>query len=99
MTIISPPEFSNLSEDYRKFIGYPLTISLIGVGNIVEDDNETVFIVSSCKEANTIRALFGLGPADLHVTLGFKTGDIFNKPKDRSALLPPFSRVVSEPRN
>jgi len=52
----------------------------VGTGLVVrEDGNWTMFLVYDWPWAQEWRARFGLGPKDLHITLGFSDQDVFKK--------------------
>lgn len=93
MTIISPDELKNQCSKINHFIDYPLVISIVGIGKIEEPNNVTYFLVCDCQEAGKIREYLNLPKQDFHITLGFKEHDIFDKPKDRSSLIPPFKYI------
>ena len=55
-------------------------IAEVGVGRVVREDGHwTMFLVYDWPWAQEWRARFGLGPKDLHITLGFSDQDIFTK--------------------
>lgn len=58
-----------------------------GLGKLVDQDNEAFFVVVSWESLNNWRKARGLAPRDFHITLGFKTADIHDKPKDESSLI------------
>jgi hypothetical protein len=97
VTVVTPLEFPDLAPGATQaFLGYPVRISLLGVGHLAESDNEVYFIVCASPEIEAIRCHLGLAPADLHITLGFRRSDIFDRRKNASTLLFPYS-VVERP--
>lgn len=94
ITVINPLEYPTLALNrIGRFIAYPIHVHMLGIGHAQKADNEVFFIVCECPELMAIRAELNLAPTDFHITLGFKTSDIFDQPKNRSALIDPFSSV------
>lgn len=94
MTVVNPLELPQIeSQKLEPFVGYPVCIQILGIGTIKEDDNETYFLVCQCPETKNMRKMLNLAPQDFHITIGFKTQDIFNQPKSKSTLIFPFSEV------
>lgn len=91
ITVVTPLEYPHVASHAAGLIGYPVHVQMLGVGHIAEPDNEVFFVVCRCPEIERMRASLGLPQADLHITLGFKAHDIFDKPKGPSSLLAPFS--------
>ena len=91
ITVINTVEFPKINCDLSVVIGYQVQINIFGVGTIKEDDNEACFLVCSCMEINKIRKHFDLNEVDLHITLGYKNKDIFNKEKNKNTLIYPYN--------
>ncbi len=91
VTIVRPDEYKALNKDFSSFIGYPISIRCFGIGNIREVDNETYFLVCQSQNAANLRQYLKLPTQNFHVTLGFKEKDIFDRPKDKSSLISPYS--------
>ncbi len=93
ITVINPKEFEKFikkPEKIEPFIGYPLGFDIYGIGNIKENNNEAYFLVCKSPEVQKIRRIVGLKSHDLHITLGYKYHDIFDKPKNTQSLIYPF---------
>ena len=97
MTVVNPLELPKIEpqelKKLERFVGYPVCINIFGIGTIKEDDNETYFLVCQCPETTNMRKMLNLSPQDFHITIGFKTEDIFDQPKDKSTLIFPFSEI------
>ncbi|WP_375331834.1 hypothetical protein [Candidatus Tisiphia endosymbiont of Temnostethus pusillus] len=91
ITIVRPDEYKALNQDFSSFIGYPMSVRCFGIGNIKEGDNETYFLVCQSQNAANLRQHLKLPTQNFHVTLGYKETDIFDRPKDKSSLIPPYS--------
>ena len=60
----------------------------VGLGRVVDGDNEAFFVVVSFDSLNDWRRnVLGLDFRDIHITLGFQTCDIHNQKKDKSTLV------------
>lgn len=92
LTLMSPQELAAHLEATQLEIGDVIAsieeaallhadgITEVGMGRVVREDGHwTLFLVYEWPWAQEWRASFGLGPKDLHVTLGFSDQDIFTK--------------------
>lgn len=61
----------------------------IGVGYVEQGDRAAYFAIFEWPAAQDWRALLGLPPKDLHVTLCTRGGDVHGVRKDRSTLVIP----------
>lgn len=61
--------------------------TFLGIGYAKQDEWEAFYEVWEWPEAQEWRAKLGLGPKDLHITLGVRGGDPHGVPKGRSTLL------------
>lgn len=96
ITVVNPLEYPNIDLNMlNRLIGYPVQVQMLGLGHLQEAGNDVFFIVCQCLELTRIRAELNLPPADFHTTLSFKTADIFDQAKNRSALIYPFSTIES----
>ncbi|MFU7501923.1 MAG: hypothetical protein ACE1S7_00225 [Candidatus Tisiphia sp.] len=68
-----------------------MSVRCFGIGNIKEVDNETYFLVCQSQNVANLRQHLKLPTQNFHVTLGFKEADIFDRPKDKSSLISPYS--------
>jgi len=68
----------------------------LGIGTVVDGDNQAYFEVLEWPEAQQWRNSLGLGHKDLHITAGFKDSDIHGVPKNRSTLVSSDFRLANE---
>lgn len=59
----------------------------VGIGYAEQGENAVYFEVWEWPEAQAWRAMLGLGPKDLHITLGVKGANLHGGPKDRTTLV------------
>jgi hypothetical protein len=84
VTIVSPPEYRDVDQVER---GSEWSARVLGIGRQTDSTSETYFIVLSSPEVDRFRALLGLEPRHLHITLGFWPSDIYDRPKDAQTLI------------
>ena len=77
-----------LADQAMKGIEIPGTPTKLGVGYAEQDGNAAYFEVYEWPEAQAWRRSQGLGPKDLHATIGFFGTDPQGVPKGRGSLLP-----------
>lgn len=101
MTVVNPIEFNLMAEEsnWRSFLGIPVTVNLIGIGKISEAGAESYFVLCECHEVQVIRKILGLRNAGLHITLGFKNRDIYDKIRSFNDLIEPFSLIYNHNTN
>jgi hypothetical protein len=66
----------------------PGTPEALGIGRASRGSDDAFYEVIEWPEAQAWRAKLGLGPKDLHVTVGFKGADVHGVPKDKSTIIP-----------
>jgi len=97
MTLLSPKEYQLadkalieklLSPDFNSNFSSQLSVTLLGLGKVEQDNKKTFFVVSQSNDAQLIRQRFLLPNKDFHVTLGFNPSDIYGVKKDATTLLP-----------
>ena len=83
LTVVEPGEVSRLDSRQKtmiknanlEYIQQSTNPKYIGVGCVVDNDNEVIFMVVSWPWAQEFRNSLGLPPKDLHVTIGFTKED------------------------
>lgn len=85
ITLVNPYEFQTLKKIIT--LGEMLSVSLLGLGRVEQNDNVAYFVVATSSQAQFFRTKLVLPPKDLHVTLGFKTYDVFGVSKDKTSLI------------
>lgn len=93
LTVINPLEYPSVGNDAKKFISYQVHVNIFGIGTIKENDNEVYFLVCESEEINKIRESLNLVKTDLHITLGFKEHDVFDRLKNKTTLISPYSII------
>jgi len=96
MTLLSPKEYQLadkalvgklLATDFNSNFSSQLSVTLLGLGKVEQDNKKTFFVVAQSNEAQLIRQRFLLQPKDFHVTLGFSPSDIYGVKKNSTTLL------------
>ena len=94
ITVLDPKELKKLVKGtpYLKTRFFPIDrseIEVLGIGRASDDLKGKVayFLVVKWPHAQEFRKAYGLLPKDLHITLGFIKGDVFNAPKDEASLV------------
>ena len=88
VTIVSPPEFETVGRALApELVGKPLSLSMTGLGKAMSEDMHTFFVVVQSDSIDRIRKSLGLGPRDLHITIGFNKEDVHGVTKDQSTLI------------
>lgn len=92
ITLINVGEYNKLSNEMGmdkfinsldKILEYPIDdLTMLGIGTATRNENRAYFIVCKSEKLNAIRQRYGLGPKDLHITLGFLHKDVFNVRKN-----------------
>lgn len=73
--------------------GYP---KRLGIGHASKGGAEAYYEVIEWPEAQEWRKSLGLGPKDLHITVGFKGEDPHGVPKGKATLISSVDSLVSE---
>jgi hypothetical protein len=96
LTILNPSEYQLadkaiveklLASDFNQSFSSQLNVTLLGLGKVEQDNNETFFVVAQSSDAQLIRQRFLLSAKDFHITLGFNPSDIYGVKKDHSTLI------------
>jgi hypothetical protein len=85
MTLINPYEYKALTQGITR--GKTLSVSLKGLGRVIQKAKTTYFVVATSVEADNYRQKLGLTKKDFHVTLGFNPSDIYGVNKGLSSLI------------
>ncbi len=86
ITLINPYEYPDVEKiDVSELP--QLTFELLGVGQAEKQSSRTFFVVAKSSGAQKIRHRFNLADKDLHITLGFKSSDVFGVDKSELSLL------------
>lgn len=85
MTVVGPPEMRELGKDHAAF-PEQVKINYLGIGSASDGKAEAWFVVCTSEEIARWREANGLGPKDLHITLGFDPKDVHSEPKGESSL-------------
>lgn len=85
ITLVNPYELQTLNKDIE--FGGKFSVSLLGLGRVEKDDKTTYFVVAKSPQAQFFRQKLTLNPKDFHVTLGFKSQDVFGVSKDETSLI------------
>jgi hypothetical protein len=86
MTLINPYEYKE-TEAKKLNIGSSVHITLQGLAKVAKADKETFFVVVDSNQAQSIREKLGLPAKDFHITLGFKSEDIYDVSKGVERLI------------
>lgn len=86
ITALSPKETRQLKKSGTKIEMPDFKINFTGIGSVQDGEKEAWFITVDSPEIDEYRKTLNLPKHHLHVTIGFKNGDIHNKPKDQSSL-------------
>ena len=92
ITVMSPQELRRLKGHHPKLekgaFKLPLTgskgVQYKGIGRQQQGSKTVYYVIVDWEAAQDFRAEYGLSRYDLHVTIGYIGGDIFNVPKGRS---------------
>jgi hypothetical protein len=92
LTVINVSDYNKLSKELGidKFINslepifhYEIDdLKMMGIGTALQNDNRSYFIVCKSEKLDAIRSRFDLPKFDFHVTLGFKSKDVFGVRKN-----------------
>lgn len=85
MTLINPYEYQTLTTDIA--IGSTISVTLNGLGRVIQDDKATYFVVAQSQQAANYRQKLALTKKDFHVTLGFNPSDIYGVDKSAASLI------------
>ena len=86
VTLVNPYEYQPLS-DKGNIINQKIRVQLQGLGRVSKGDNSTYFVVASSPDGQYLRRKFLLKEKDFHVTLGFKSQDVYGVAKDKTTLI------------
>lgn len=88
VTLLSPQEYEQSNHDnVDKYIGQKIGVEYVGLGKVKKGQDEVYFVVVKSSKGDEIRRELGLPDRDFHITLGFKSKDIFGVKKDESTLV------------
>ncbi|MDG1750908.1 MAG: hypothetical protein P8I03_04505 [Thalassotalea sp.] len=86
VTLVNPYEYQTLAKkdslDNKK-----IRVQLHGLGRVSQGDNTTYFVVADSPDGQFLRQNLLLKEKDFHVTLGFKTQDVYGIAKNKSTLI------------
>lgn len=85
VTLINPYEFQAITKTIK--FGDKLSVTLLGLGRVLKEEQATYFVVAQSPEAQYFRQKLVLPAKDFHVTLGFKPEDIFGVSKNETSLI------------
>lgn len=85
ITVFTPKETRQLKKIDTQFENKKFKFNLTGIGRVENDNKEAWFITADSDDIDNYRATVGLPKHNLHITLGFKNGDVHNKPKDETS--------------
>lgn len=86
VTLVNPYEYQALA-DKGKVVNKKIRVQLHGLGRVSKDDNTTYFVVASSPDGQFLRQSLLLKAKDFHITLGFKSQDVYGVAKDKTALI------------
>lgn len=85
VTLINPYELQAITRTIK--FGEKFSVSLLGLGRVVKEEQATYFVVAQSPQAQFFRQTLVLPAKDFHVTLGFKPKDIFGVSKNETSLI------------
>jgi hypothetical protein len=88
MTIINVMQYATLNN--HVMFSKIDDIEYLGIGTASKNNNITYFIIASSKKIDNFREENGLEKIDLHITVGFKTKDVFGVDKSENSLILKF---------
>jgi hypothetical protein len=86
VTLVNPYEYQALANK-DTVVNQKIRVQLHGLGRVSQDDNTAYFVVASSPDGQFLRQKLLLQNKDFHVTLGFKSQDVFGVAKDQTALI------------
>lgn len=86
ITALSPRETRELKKSGTKIELPDFKVKLTGIGSVQDRDKEAWFITVDSSDIDEYRKKLNLPKHHLHITIGFKNGDVHNKPKNESSL-------------
>lgn len=86
ITALTPKETRQLKKSEVKIEQPSFNVQLTGIGSVQDGEKEAWFITAQSSEIDEFRSNLGLPKHNLHITIGFKNGDVHNKPKDETSL-------------
>ena len=86
VTLVNPYEYQALTNK-DKVVNQKIRVQLHGLGRVSKDDNTTYFVVASSPDGQFLRQNLLLKEKDFHVTLGFKSQDVYGVAKDKTTLI------------
>ncbi|GAA6204463.1 MULTISPECIES: hypothetical protein [Thalassotalea] len=86
VTLVNPYEYQALA-DKKAIVNQKIRVQLHGLGRVSQGDNTAYFVVASSPDGQFLRQKLLLQNKDFHVTLGFKSQDVFGVAKDKTALI------------
>jgi len=86
VTIIKPKEARQLKKEGVDIELKDFNLKFKGIGSTKDNDKEAWYIIVESNEVEKYRKELDLPKSDLHITIGFKNGDIHNKSKGEETL-------------
>lgn len=88
MTFLSVAEYEKIKKEGANVpYSNEYQIRLVGLGTACKDDKQAWFVVVESPQLNKLREAYGLPPKDFHITLAFKSKDVFGVRKDYTTLI------------
>lgn len=90
VTVLDPKETralkksGKISEFQKDISEISPEYSTKGVGRVLDGDKEAHYVLVESGSVQSLREKYGLEKKDLHITLGFRNGDVHGLPKDES---------------
>jgi hypothetical protein len=86
VTLVNPYEYQALASK-DTVVNQKIRVQLHGLGRVSQGENTAYFVVASSPDGQFLRQQLLLQNKDFHVTLGFKSQDVFGVAKDKTALI------------
>jgi hypothetical protein len=86
VTLVNPNEFQTLSKN-EMLLNQKLRIQFHGLGRVSQGGNSAYYVVASSMDGDFIRQKLLLNKKDFHVTLGFKSQDVYGVSKGQETLI------------
>lgn len=86
VTLVNPYEYQALANKDAA-VNQKIRVQLHGLGRVSQGEHTAYFVVASSSDGQFLRQKLLLQNKDFHVTLGFKTQDVFGVAKDQTALI------------
>jgi hypothetical protein len=86
VTLVNPYEYQALAKKNR-LVNKKIRVQLHGLGRVSQGNNTTYFVVADSPDGQFLRQSLLLKEKDFHVTLGFKSQDVYGITKNKSTLI------------